>query len=175
MHSEKQPLFSIITATYKRPLLLMRTINSVMSQTFGDYEHIIIDDANDDETEKIVNQIDDKRIVLVSHSITKGAAAARNSGIKIAKGNLILFLDDDDEYLPELLEKMFIRFSKAGKNVGFIWTGISRILDSANGEQLISLSNMASLISKQRAGVVCGYFNWQWLRSLCTQEIALMK
>lgn len=128
------PVFSIITPTFRRPLLLKRNINSVKRQTFHDYEHIIVDDASDPETENMVKNFEDERIIFYKHSETAGAAAGYNSGIKISKGRFILFLDDDDEYLPSFLEKIYNHFSQADKKVGFIWTGISRIKDTDNGE-----------------------------------------
>lgn len=137
MSENNLPVFSIITPTCRRPLLLIRTIKSVINQTFTDYEHIIIDDADDAETESIVYGFGDKRIIFKQHHNPRGAAGAYNTGIKISRGRFILFLDDDDEYLPTLLEKMFDRFTKAEQNVGFIWTGISRILDTENGENVL--------------------------------------
>lgn len=137
MSDNNLPVFSIITPTFRRPLLLMRTINSVRTQTFRDYEHIIIDDANDIDTEGIVNSLGDNKIIFEHHIAPKGAAAGYNTGIRLSRGKFILFLDDDDEYLPTFLEKMNIRFSNVDKNVGFIWTGISRIIDIEGGEKLL--------------------------------------
>jgi glycosyltransferase involved in cell wall biosynthesis len=131
------PVFSIITPTCRRPLLLKRTINSVIRQTFQDFEHIIVDDANDQETVNLINEYRDERIVSLKHTSPRGAAGGYNSGIKISKGRFILFLDDDDEYLPSFLEKIYNHFSQADKKVGFIWTGISRIKDTDTGESLL--------------------------------------
>jgi glycosyltransferase involved in cell wall biosynthesis len=137
MSENKQPVFSIITPTCRRPQLLKRTIYSVIKQTFSDFEHIIIDDANDRDTESLVNEIGDKRISFYQNNNSKGAAGSYNSGIKISKGRFILFLDDDDEYLPSFLEKMYNHFCHCGKNIGFIWSGISRIKDTVSGEEVI--------------------------------------
>jgi glycosyltransferase involved in cell wall biosynthesis len=129
------PVFSIITPTCRRPLLLKRNIISVMNQTFGNYEHIIIDDANEMETVKITAGFKDTRIILLQHEFSKGAAGSYNTGIRASRGQFILFLDDDDEYLPCFLKKMHDRFSQSGTNVGYIWTGISRIKDTDNIEE----------------------------------------
>jgi len=137
MQGINQPAFSIITPTFLRPTLLRRNIISVANQTFKDYEHIIVDDSNDPETEHIVNSFKDKRIKFYRNQSSKGAAGSYNTGIKESIGNYILFLDDDDEYLPTLLEKMHDRFLEADQNVGFIWAGISRILDNENGEKIM--------------------------------------
>lgn len=132
-----KPVFSIITPTYNRPLLLRRNILSVRNQTFEDYEHIIVDDGNQQETEKIIDSFADERISLLKHNVQRGAAASYNTGIKASKGRFILFLDDDDEYFPCFLKKMNQRFKDSGMATGFIWTGISRIKDADSGENLL--------------------------------------
>lgn len=132
-----KPVFSIVTPTCRRPLLLKRTILSVNNQTFRDYEHIIIDDAKDPETEILVKRFEDKRIIFHQHLNPRGAAGGYNTGIKLSKGRFVLFLDDDDEYLPTFLGKMYDHFLNADPKIGFVWTGVSRIEDSPNGEKLL--------------------------------------
>lgn len=131
------PVFSIITPTFRRPLLLKRNILSVKNQTFENYEHIIIDDANDQDTAFTVNEFNDEKIVFHQHLTNKGAAGSYNTGIKASRGRFILFLDDDDEYLPCFLKKVHDRFLHSSQNIGFIWTGISRIKDTVTGEKLL--------------------------------------
>ena len=91
----KRPVFSIITPTFQRSALLRRAVKSVRAQTFTDYEHIIIDDSNLPETVRIIGEFQDERIILHTHSEQKGAAGGYNSGLKLARGKYILFLDDD--------------------------------------------------------------------------------
>jgi glycosyltransferase involved in cell wall biosynthesis len=153
MPENNLPVFSIITPTSSRPLLLMRTIKSVLNQTFTDFEHIIVDDDNDPETGNIVKGIEDRRIVFLQHHSPKGAAAGYNTGIKVSRGRFILFLDDDDEYLPSFLEKMYNRFSGADPNIGFIWAGISRILDSEAGEKVLYSKVWPSKFKTRESGV----------------------
>jgi glycosyltransferase involved in cell wall biosynthesis len=149
-----KPAFSIITPTYRRPLLLKRAIISVINQTFGDYEHIIIDDANDPETELLVKGFGDKRIIFHQHKSPRGAAGGYNTGIKLSCGNFILFLDDDDEYLPPFLDKMYYHFSHSDPKVGFVWAGISRIRDTDSGEILINSKVWPSRFSEKETGLV---------------------
>src|SRR4030042_5052103 len=99
------PTVSIIIPTYNRAHLVMRAINSVLDQSFQDFEIIIVDDASRDNTEKMVSGIRDKRIFYIRHEKNRGGSAARNTGIKQARGEYIAFLDSDDEWLPEKLEK----------------------------------------------------------------------
>ncbi len=148
------PVFSIITPTCKRPLLLQRNIRSVRQQSFTDYEHIIIDDACDMETESIIAGFQDPRIVFLRHETTRGASASYNTGIKAARGEFILFLDDDDEYLPSFLEKMHARFSAADTAVGFIWSGISRIKDTGRGEEFLFSLTWPQKFATKEEGLV---------------------
>ena len=148
------PVFSIITPTFKRLSLLKRNILSVRNQTFENYEHIIIDDANDPETDRLVNIFSDDRIVLLHHEFSKGAGASYNTGIKASRGQFIVFLDDDDEYMPCFLRKMYQKFSNAKHNVGFILPGVSKIKDAHSGEELLSSIVLPSQFSTREEELI---------------------
>ena len=154
MSEIKPPVFSIITPTFRRPELLTRTILSVLNQTFKNFEHIIIDDANDQETENLVKKIGDKRIIFYQHESPRGAAGGYNSGIKISRGKFILFLDDDDEYMPAFLEKMNDHFTHCRQDVGFVWTGISKIKDTDAGENFLYSKVWSSRFPEKESGLV---------------------
>lgn len=129
------PVFSVITPTYKRSDLLKRAIESVRSQSVTDYEHIIIDDGNDEATANLINEYSDNRLIFQQHFNPKGAAGAYNSGLKLAQGKFITFLDDDDEYLPEFFDEALKHFKNTNHETGFIWTGVSLVNDTNNGEK----------------------------------------
>ena len=101
------PKVSIIIPTYNRPDLIRRAVESVLKQTYQNFEIVIIDDTPNDKTEKVVKNFNDKRIKYIRNQIRKGPSAARNQGIKESSkdSRYIAFLDDDDEYLPLFLEK----------------------------------------------------------------------
>ena len=104
-------LVSVVIPTYKRPLFLERAISSVLQQTYTNWEIIVVDDneAGSDyrrETEHLMAQYSsDARINYVQHSLNRGGGAARNTGIEASQGEYVAFLDDDDTWLPQKLEK----------------------------------------------------------------------
>jgi glycosyltransferase involved in cell wall biosynthesis len=117
----KEPLVSVIIPTHNRARLVSRAIRSVLTQTYAHLECVVVDDASDDDTGKVVQDIQDGRIVYLRHETNLHASAARNTGIAQAGGNLLAFLDDDDEWLPRKLEKQVGRFLKVPEKVGMIY------------------------------------------------------
>jgi glycosyltransferase involved in cell wall biosynthesis len=101
------PLVSVVIPTYNRPHLIGRAVQSVLNQTYQNFEIVVIDDSPNDETEQIIKSFNDQRIKYIKNKERKGPSAARNQGIKASdpQSKYIAFLDDDDEYLPQLLEK----------------------------------------------------------------------
>ncbi len=112
------PTVSVIIPTYNRANLVSRAIKSVLNQTYQDFEIIVVDDCSEDNTEEIVKSFNDSRIRYIKHKKNKGGSAARNTGIKRARGKYIAFLDDDDEWLPSKLEKQIMLFEKLSKHYG---------------------------------------------------------
>ena len=98
------PVFSIILATYNRSHLLPRAIKSVLSQSFGNFELLIINDGSTDNTNQVVQSYDDKRIRYMIKEKNKGALNTWNLGLDNANGKYIYFFADDDELTPDALE-----------------------------------------------------------------------
>lgn len=96
---------SVIIPTYNRAHTLEKSVRSVLDQTFGDFELIIVDDASSDNTETVVKSISDERVNYHRLTENKGAAGARNEGVKLAKSSFIAFHDSDDVWLPDKLKK----------------------------------------------------------------------
>jgi len=117
------PIVSVIIPTYNRAHVLARAIQSVLNQTYQDFEIIVVDDGSTDNTEEVIKSFNDPRIRYIRHEENKGAAAARNTGIKAAKGEFIAFQDSDDEWLPKKLEKQMEAFDNASPKVGVVYTG----------------------------------------------------
>ncbi len=101
------PLFTVIISTYNRRDLLPRAIRSVLGQTLGDFELLVIDNGSTDDTRSVVEDIKDPRIkyVLSPHP-TESCDGPRNLGIQTARGAFVAFLDDDDIWYPERLAKV---------------------------------------------------------------------
>jgi len=115
------PTVSVVLTTYNRTDLLPRTIESVLRQTYEDFECLVIDDASTENTQSVVNSYDDGRLNYVEHGENRGLSAARNTGINASTGQYIAFLDDDDEWLPKKLEKQVDVLDKTTTNVGLVY------------------------------------------------------
>ncbi len=99
------PTVSVVIPVYNRAESITRAIDSVLAQTLDDLEILVVDDASSDATPEIVRQYDDPRVRVFRHETNRGGSAARNTGIEHARGNYVAFLDSDDEWLPQKLEK----------------------------------------------------------------------
>ena len=96
---------SVIIPAYNRAHLIEKAVRSLQSQTVSDWEAVVVDDGSRDNTCAVVEKLakSDPRVRLVRHDTNRRAQAARNSGIRAARGEWITFLDSDDEYLPDSL------------------------------------------------------------------------
>jgi len=103
----KKNLISIITPTYNCEEYISETIESVLNQTYEQWEMIIVDDCSTDNTKKIIDKYsrDDKRIRYYPLNINSGAAIARTKAMELAEGEYMAFLDSDDLWIPCKLEK----------------------------------------------------------------------
>lgn len=113
-------LISVVVPTHNRSDLLPRAIRSVLEQTDVHLECIVVDDASADDTPEVVRQCHDTRLVYLRHESNRGASATRNTGISHARGDLIAFLDDDDEWLLGKLEKQVALMEASPEQVGVV-------------------------------------------------------
>ncbi len=130
-------MFSVVLPTHNRSELLHRAIRSVLSQVYQNYELIIIDDGSTDNTQEVVQSFDKQRIVYLHHDKPQGVSAARNTGIRKARGEWVCFLDDDDEYLPDFLVRTREALSQSHSRVGFSWCGVQFMGGTPDNEYLI--------------------------------------
>lgn len=99
------PKVSVVIPTTRRPLLVGRAVASVLAQTMADLEIIVVVDGPNPETAAVLAGVDDPRLRVLQNDRPAGAGAARNLGATYARGEWLAFLDDDDEFLPEKLER----------------------------------------------------------------------
>jgi len=121
------PKVSVVIPTHNRAEFVKAAIQSVLNQTYQDFEIIVVDDASKDATAEAVNSFQDGRIQYVRHETNKGEAGARNTGVMNAIGQFVAFLDDDDEWLPEKLEKQVNLFRGSSPIIGVVYTGVIEI------------------------------------------------
>jgi len=125
-----RPAVTVVIPTFNRAALVARAIRSVLAQTCQDWELIVVDDDSTDGTEQAVRSFSDNRITYIRHNRNRRVSAARNTGIRCARGEYIAFLDSDDEWLPEKLEKELEVFRNSDPEVGLVYTG-KMILDES--------------------------------------------
>ena len=121
---DNNPLVSILTNTYNRCDLIHRCIESIQNQSYKNYEHIIVDGNSTDETETVVKAYNDPRIKYIKLD-TRGPEVQMKAGSAIAKGKYVTFLDDDDEYMPNKLEKQVALFETEPDEVGVVYCWMS--------------------------------------------------
>jgi glycosyltransferase involved in cell wall biosynthesis len=110
---------SVIIPLYNKAPYIARAIDSVLQQRYGDFELIIVDDGSTDEGPSLVRAYSDPRVKLVTQP-NAGPGAARNRGIELAQGELLAFLDADDEWLPTFLEESLMLLRQHGHEVALI-------------------------------------------------------
>jgi glycosyltransferase involved in cell wall biosynthesis len=103
------PTVSVVIPTYDRADVLGRAMDSVLGQTFEDLELIVVDDGSTDDTPAVATGYDDDRVRYLAHETNRGANVARNTGIEAAAGEYVAFLDSDDEWREEKLERQLAR------------------------------------------------------------------
>ncbi len=146
-------LVSIIMPSYNTAPYIAESIQSVLNQTYKDWELIIVDDCSTDNTDEVVDSFLDNRIKYLKNEINSGAAASRNKALREAKGKWIAFLDSDDLWMPEKLEKQ-IHFMEE-KGYYFTFTDY-RIC--VNGKWLQFVNTGPDKVNKRRMYDYC-YFS----------------
>lgn len=129
---------TVIVPTYNRASTLSVAVDSILNQTYEDFELIIVDDGSTDNTEDIINAYVDPRIKYCHNTRKKGAPGARNTGLLKAKGDYVVFFDSDNFMHPEYLSKVIAEIELKGVDV------------------CSSFSNVIDHITKKKVGE----FNW---------------
>jgi glycosyltransferase involved in cell wall biosynthesis len=114
------PLISVIIPTRYRPQLVQRAIDSVLSQTHGDLEIIVVVDGPDPETVAALDLAGEERVTVLALEHNVGLAEARNVGVRHARGKWVAFLDDDDEWLSDKLQHQLAAATHLGGEYVFV-------------------------------------------------------
>jgi glycosyltransferase involved in cell wall biosynthesis len=120
---------SVIIPTFNRAQFVKKAINSVLNQTFQDVEIVVVDDGSTDNTKDIINSYGEQ--VRYIYQENKGAASSRNTGIEASKGEYIAFLDSDDYYTAENLQKK-LSFLESNSKIGWVYSDWQLIDDKSN-------------------------------------------
>lgn len=181
MVSTKTPKISIVLPTYNRSHLIGRAIESVLNQSFGDWELVIIDDASDDETEEVLKRwrARDERITVAINQASNHPDISKtlNYGLKLSKGKYIARLDDDDWWIDN--DKLKKQFEFLENNPDYVVVGGGAIVFNENKKELFRyfkkekdedirksalfanpFSHTTTLFRKDVALEVGGYGNW---------------
>lgn len=139
------PLVSVVMPAYKTAGYIRASIDSILAQTFTDFELVVVDDCSPDDTAEICRSYTDPRIRLVTLAQNRGLAGARNAGMEVARGELIAFLDSDDIAVPERLALQVDYFARHPECV-VLGGGYRRMLDTGEllpGSSLFELPDEA--------------------------------
>ncbi|RCK71812.1 MAG: putative N-acetylgalactosaminyl-diphosphoundecaprenol glucuronosyltransferase [Ignavibacteriae bacterium] len=113
------PLVSVILPTYNRPESLEKALQSLNNQTFQNFEVIIINDGGVDVSQIVEKNNQKNNFIYIYHEFNRGLPAARNTGIKMAQGKYLAYLDDDDIFYPEHLQTLFDVLENTDYKVAF--------------------------------------------------------
>lgn len=116
------PAVSVVLPTYNRGYCLRRAVDSVLAQTFANFELIVIDDGSTDDTVQVIQSYDDPRIIYVQNESNRGQPTRLNDGIRLARADLIAFQDSDDEWMPTKLARQVEAMRSLPPDVGMVYT-----------------------------------------------------
>lgn len=134
-------MISVVIPLYNKETSIAQSLNSILSQSYQDFEVVIVDDGSTDSSVPIVESIKDPRIRLIKQE-NGGPSKARNEGVRNAKGDWILFIDADDEMLPGTIE-CFAQKIKEVPNIKFFCASFYR-----------EINGNATLVNSYKDGVV---------------------
>ena len=131
-----KPKVSAIIVTYNRPDFAASAIQSVLDQTFKDFELIVVDNGVEIPAKKIVESFSDPRIRYIQNDKNTDCAGGKNIGMKNARGEFVAFLDDDDVWFSEKLELQVKSFEK-NPEAGFCFTAVNQVFDHGAKDSVV--------------------------------------
>lgn len=153
--SGHSPLVSVVLPTYDRNEYLPEAVRTVTVQTYEPVELVVVDDCSPTPASETLATVDTSSLASVTclrHAQNRGANAARNTGTEAASGDYLAFLDDDDEWDPEKLERQVDTFRSASDDVGVVYTG-TRYVDTESDDELVITPTRSGDVTR---GLLCG-------------------
>lgn len=135
--TDRDRLVSVVVPTYGRPEFVSDAVESITAQTYDRVELLLVDDHSPEPVAPVLERIDTSALVraeCIRHEENRGANAARNTGIRASEGDVVAFLDDDDRWLPTIVERYVETFRERGPDVGLVSVGTRVVND--DGEQI---------------------------------------
>ena len=132
------PLVTVVLTTYNRPSYLRDCVESVLDQTYEPIELVVVDDCSDTPASEALASVDTGALAgyrCVRHRTNRGVNAARNTGIEAGNGAYVAFLDDDDRWVAEKVERHVEAFAAADDDVGVVYSGMKAIREDGESEE----------------------------------------
>jgi glycosyltransferase involved in cell wall biosynthesis len=137
MKNHNAPFFSVVISTKNRATLVVKAVQSILNQSFNNFEILLVDNASTDNTEEALSYIQDFRLHYIKNEVDKERCFARNRGIKNAKGTYICFLDSDDEYLPNHLQVIYDKIQESNLKKALFFTSAYETYNFENLQERI--------------------------------------
>ena len=166
------PKVSVIVPVYNGARYLGEAIESVLNQTFQDFELVVVSDASPDDSADVVRQFSDQRIRYLEHAQNRGSIAARNTGIEASRGDIVVFLDQDDVFHAEKLHT-HVEFLARNPDIGLSYNSRFELLNESSrlirtlwrpprsvvlGDMVMGFPFGPSEMVIRRGGCFCGPF-----------------
>ncbi len=169
-----EPLVSVVTATYNMEHFLAAAIRSVRDQGYRNLQHIIIDDGSTDGTAELVDGFSDDGRLEYHRQPNQGQTVAKNNGIKLAKGEFVCFLDADNIWELDKLERQLAAFRTLGADHGIVYTDQDCIDNEGNFIYLPEVERFSGNITTRLLFENFVTFNTAMVRQSCFDEAGLM-
>jgi glycosyltransferase involved in cell wall biosynthesis len=131
--NQDYPLVTAVVTTYDRPQLVRRAIESALSQSYEPLEVIVVEDGSDSGVETWLEEQGFDHVRYIRHEENRGLTAARNTGLRYARGKYVAYLDDDDEWLPDKTAKQVKLAEKEAKSCAVVYCGALIVSRGGNG------------------------------------------
>lgn len=151
----KAPLVSVLMPLYNSERFVREAIDSVVGQSYGNWELVIVDDRSTDSSAEIAEAYEDSRIRVVRHSSNQGVAIARNTALEIARGDYIAFLDSDDVWFENKLEHQIAFMER--EHVGMCFTSYETIEEDGAHRNFVKVPDRIDYEGFLKNTVTCSH------------------